>query len=219
MRSTLKSLLILLLLIPGIAFSQDEITEDVRGTSTFEGKIHPDLPRYVFHLIGDLESNTFVRIDVSRESEPTVIQSLQIPEADRPYRGTRYFQLEDVNFDGYSDIKLLSFSGATGNGYYYYWLFDRKTDQFVFSQEFSKFCNPILHPETREIETHAVRGKAGMIYIDETFRVIDGRPVLVRRESEDEVDRDGRSFLKVVREVKNGKMKIVSREIVKNDLF
>ena len=205
------------------AFSQNqvplsEVVEDVRGGTTFQFRTHPSLPIYVFHLIGNPELNTIAHIEVARRGDPTIIQTLETRESDSPYRGAAYFEAEDINFDGFLDIKLMTTWGATGNTGYDYWLFDKETGRFVYEEAFSELCNPTPHPETKTITTTSVGGMAGKIHTFATFKVIDGKPVLVREENQDWVA-DGRYFLKTVKQLNNGRLVVVSKEIVRDDFW
>ncbi len=202
------------------AFSQDssqfcEVVEDVREGGTFRFRIHPSLPIYAFHLIGDPASNTLVRIEVSRQNDPTIIQTLEAGMGEPPHRGADYFQAEDINFDGYLDIKLLVWWGATGNKGYRYWLFDKETDHFVYDEAFSELCNPIPHPETKTITTSSVGGMAGRVHIFAAFQVMDGKSTVTWEEHQDWTE-DGKCFLKVIKERSNGKLEVVSKEIVRD---
>ena len=202
------------------AFSQDqvplsEVVEDVRGGTAFQFRIHPSSLIYAFHLIGDPASNTIVRIEVSRQNDPAIIQTLEAGMGEQPYRGADYFQVEDINFDGYLDIKLLAWWGATGNKGYRYWLFDKETDHFVYDEAFSELCNPIPHPETKTITTSSVGGMAGRIHTFAAFQVMDGKPTVIWEEHQGWIE-DGKYFLKVITERNNGELEVVSKEIVRD---
>ena len=185
--------------------------EDLRAGATFRFQIHPSLPVHVFRLVGDPASNTVERIEVSRDGEATPFQILEDIDMEPPYRGARYFRTEDVNFDGYQDIKLLRWWGATGNAGYAYWLFDPATRRFVFSPELSELSNPTPDPRTREITTHSVEGMAGRIYTDRAYRFDNGALVLVREDAQSWVDA-GRYFLRTLKERRDGRMETIREE-------
>lgn len=59
--------------------------------------------------------------------------------------------LEDVNFDGYLDLRFLSSEGAM-NAYYGYWLWDANLPGFVHSLEFDKLeANPSFDAASKQI--------------------------------------------------------------------
>lgn len=191
-----------------------EVAEDVRNGANFTFKIHPGFPTYRFHLVGNRESNTIDRIEVSKGNDTTIIQVLKDFEMEPPYRGARYFQREDINFDGYVDIKLMNWWGATGNSGYNYWLFDPRKGRFVFHQELSDLSNPTPNYKTKRIKTHHGGGMAGNIYDDATYVFENGRLVSIREETQDWV-KDKKHFLRVIRERRNGKMVVVSKKIIR----
>lgn len=194
-----------------------EVTEDVRNGATFIFKIHRKLPSYTFHLVGNLEFNAFERIEVSKGNDTTIIQVLKDFEMDGPpYRGAKYFQTEDINFDGYTDIKLLSWWGATGNSGYNYWLFEPKKGRFVLNKELRDLSNPTPDYKRKQIKTHSVGGMAGHIYGNAAYAFVNGRLMSIREEEQDWV-KDKKCFLRVIRERRNRKMVIVSRKIIRVD--
>ena len=202
------------------AFSQSdsqlsEVVEDVREGGAFTFRIHPRSPIYTLHLIGNPASNTIVRIEVFRQNDPTLIQTLEAGMGEPPYRGADYFQAEDINFDGYLDIKLLAWWGATGNAGYRYWLFDKETDRFVYDEAFSELGDPIPHPETKTITTSSMGGMADRIHTFAAFQVMDGKPTVIWEERQDWIE-DDKYFLKIIKERCNGKLEVVSKEIVRD---
>jgi hypothetical protein len=56
-----------------------------------------------------------------------------------PYRGSDWFRVEDMNFDGYDDVFVLTTWGATGNEAGCVWLYDPQSGRFEFSKEFTNF--------------------------------------------------------------------------------
>jgi hypothetical protein len=191
-----------------------EVTEDVRNGTSFTFKIHPGLLTYVFHLVGNHDWNTIDRIEVSKGTDTTIIQVLKDFEMEPPYRGAKYFQGEDINFDGYADIRLMRWWGATGNNAYHYWLFDPGKGRFVFNHELSDLTNPTPNYKTKRIRSHHVWGMAGNIYDDATHVFQNGRLVLIRAESQDLV-KDKKYFLRIINQRRNGKMVIVSKKIIR----
>ncbi len=168
---------------------QEELSkfnEDVRNGATFKFKIHKSLPAYTFHLVGNRESNLIDSIEVSKGNDTAIIQVLKDFEMDEPpFRGAKYFQAEDINFDGYRDLKLLSWWGVTGNKGYSYWLFEPKKNRFVFNQELRDLSNPTPNYKRKLIKTHSVGGMAGYIYENADYAFVNGRLVSIREEVQD----------------------------------
>jgi hypothetical protein len=190
-------------------------TEDLRGGAECEFEIHPDLPVYSFRLIADATSNTIVRVEISTEKD-TPLQVLNIASIESPYKGSKYFGIHDINFDGYQDIRLLAWWGVTGNQGYLYWVFDPQTGKFVEARELEELSNPVLHPETKTITTTSVGGMAGKIHFFNTYAFERGKLILIRMESQD-WDEKKKRFVKTISERKNGKMVVISTEIVSDE--
>lgn len=93
------------------------------------------------------------KIEIYKSDQSDPIQTLQSRMDAEPYqnKNANYFQAQDINFDGYKDIKLLIWWGATGNEGYDFWLFDPNSEKFIFNSQLSKIGNPITNEETKEL--------------------------------------------------------------------
>lgn len=99
----------------------------------FKFTIHSTLPPYIFRVNwrptgeygGIIE---FVQIEVMKGENPTVLQTLVVDDISAP---SLDFLAVDMNFDGYSDLKLLWTAGATGNAAYKVWLFKPAGQTFI----------------------------------------------------------------------------------------
>lgn len=201
----------------GAVESADVVT-DVRGGAICHFNIHNGLLIYNFHLVGNPEYNTIDRIEITKGNESALSQTLEAGMGEPPYRDAKFFVAEDMNFDGYKDIRLMSFWGATGNTGYTYWLFDPSRNFFVENKDLSSLSNPTPDVGTKTIATHSVGGMAGCIYNNGTYKFDEnGKLILIREEKQDWVVAS-KSFLKTISELKNGKM-VVSTEVGKCDSF
>jgi len=130
-----------------------------------------------------------------------------------PYKNSNYFQTEDINFDGYKDIKLLILWGATGNEVYDFWLFDPNAEKFIFNSQLSKAGNPIPNENTKELVNSWVGGMAGKVHGKETYKFIEGKLMLIKEEHQVWVQ-EKKHLLKTIKEMVNGEMAIVNQEII-----
>jgi hypothetical protein len=197
----------------------EDVVSDVRGGAICHFNIHSSLPVYNFYLKGNVEYNTFDQIEITKgiESE-LLVQKLEVGMGEPPYRDAKFFVAEDMNFDGYKDIKLMSFWGATGNTGYTYWLFDSSKNLFVENKDLSSLSNPKPDVGTKTIATHSVGGMAGCIYNNGTYKFDEsGKLILIHDEKQDWIEAS-KSFLKTISELKNSKM-VVSTEVGKCDAF
>jgi hypothetical protein len=168
--------------------AHEPITEDLSKGATFTFQIGPDLREFTFKVIPELQKqdpegnpqSTIHDVLVFRGKSNEPVQSLADCEwlgMETPYRGSDWFRVQDINFDGYADIFVLTSWGATGNETGCVWLFNPKSGRFEFSREFSELGTYTLDPATKTITT---RGHAGADTIEAAKYVVENnRPVLI----------------------------------------
>jgi hypothetical protein len=182
------ALIAVLLLVPmAVSQQQEPITEDLSHGATFTKKIAPDLPEFTFKVIPEVKEpnetnaqSTIHDVQVFRGKSSEPFQSLTGCEwlgMEAPYRDSDWFRVEDMNFDGYADIFVMTSWGATGNESGCVWLFNPNTGRFEFSKEFSDLGSYTLDPATKTITT---RGHAGANAIEAAkYAVENNRLVLI----------------------------------------
>ena len=165
-------------------------------------RIHPGLPPYRFEFEvahGVPVSVTAAPRDGSREP-----QRFEIGEG--ASTGTP-IQLQDLDFDGYQDLAVITMGGVHNESFDYY-LFDPATSAFVFFR-----ADNLLVPyrERRElmqpIHDSCCAGEL------RTFRWVGKKLVLVRNEVWEPWSRDQTRTLRVVSERRNKRMVEVSRRV------
>jgi len=135
---------------------------------------------------------------------------------EQPYRGAVYFQIEDVNFDGYKDIKLLNWWGVTGNVNFSFWRFDNNNGKFIYDAELSDLTSPIFNPKTKLITTYETGGMAGMIHTGRKYKYQDNKLLLIEEENQIWIENE-KQFLKTIRIMKNGAMRDSLKQIIVDD--
>jgi hypothetical protein len=202
-------LLLTLLAAAQPANSQSEAAPHSKDSYTFQ--ISAQLPEYSFHLRRDEES-TPTAIEVIRDN--ALLQTLEIPDdVDAPPSGMPLMAVEDVNGDGYADLKFLRWWGATGNRTYFYWLFDPESAKFVYMDQMAELSNVTPDPKTHEIKTHSDLGAAGNSYTDQVFR-FQGKDLVLIREVKQEWSDEQRCFLNVVSQRGPTGMQLVQSQCV-----
>lgn len=143
--------------------------------------IHPGVPEYTFKPVFDTEG--FVKeIEVYRGASGQPVQRLNECEADEPPpESTQWIKTDDLNFDGFRDLLLRRFAGATGNLGYCLWLFEPKSNRFEYVRDFI-LENYSLHPANKTLTMGSNGGLAGMVHDKSTLRFEAGRPVTLSRE-------------------------------------
>jgi len=139
-------------------------------------------------------------------------------ECERALDTETYLTAEDVNFDGYQDLKLLCWRGATGNEGFKYWLYDHKSGTFIYNSSLDGLSNPTPNSETQEICTHSNMGSAGMEYSNKCYKFINGKLTLVKAVTQSgTIIRDGKTYFeKTTKELKNGEMITTGEELIES---
>ena len=127
---------ILLLLVACVSEPSDDkkmdINESTEPTITFE-----------FKTIGEPDSNKMKKVtSIQVLNKGQIHQILEGFESE--VQENEDVIVEDLNFDGYPDIRLLQYLPATPNIPYYYWLYDNNSDKYVRNTEMEKITSPAL---------------------------------------------------------------------------
>lgn len=105
--------------------------------------------------------------------------NVKVNNFDKNFQPNMLFILEDMNFDGFIDFRLLQHLPANGNQAYYYWLYNPKTNQFEPNTYFESLLSPTFNPETRSI-TSSYRFKL-VENVIETYSLQNNELVLITR--------------------------------------
>ena len=149
---------------------REPITEDLSRGATFKFKIASSLPEFTFKVIPEVQPaddygphSTVREVQVFWEDAKEPIQTLDDCEfagMEAPPRGSQWFRAEDMNFDGYKDIFIMTTWGPTGNQFGCVWLYDQQDGRFWYSKEFSELGRFELDAATKTIK-HAQRRRNG----------------------------------------------------------
>ena len=178
-------------------------------------KIHPDLPGYGF--MAATPEGQPGRIEIFQEGAGSLLQVIRYgdfgSECDVSLGGeSALFSFEDVNFDGYQDLKFSCLQPGAGNQLFVVWLFDPLTLRFKYLAD-TLLMNPRLDPRRKEITARWDLGMGGLAYIVEYFKVIDGKPTLMKRERQG-FDDVKNIWSRVTERRRRGEMKTVYEEII-----
>ena len=209
-----------LVLVCGVALAAvpcvgQGVTEDLSKGVSFKFKIAPSLPEFTFKIIpniaapderGNAES-TVQEVEVYRGDGKQPVQHLTdcTPTDEPPRKGFDWFRAQDLNFDGYADIYMLTSWGATGNQYGCVWLYNPASGRFDFSKEFSELPRFWLDTASKTIFTFDRGGMVGQVHDASQYKVEGNRPVVIMHEHQD-WDFDRKQFHCVVEERKGAVM-------------
>lgn len=155
------------------------LDDAVRPSDTiWSMKIDPKLPPFRFHVlflprpegqklvISILDSRTLDTLQVIKGYRESL---------DGPVELSNRLDTVDINLDGYPDLSYVSWTGATGNRGFSFWLYDKATHKFVQNEAYSDLINPEVDYSTRRIHTWEKCG--GGCYEYTVYRVSPDRPV------------------------------------------
>jgi hypothetical protein len=162
-------------------------------------KSNPSLPVFKFVLSGIYDGMDYnaKNIKITKNNGTKLVQSILIKEA-------RYFEknnikLEDMNFDGYLDFRLVQFSTAGPNTPYHYYIWNIKQAKFVYNPTMSELLTSATFDKKSKTITTSNKDGPGTFYT-EKFRFQNGKLVKFYYEVENLVDE-----CQIIRNLQNGK--------------
>jgi hypothetical protein len=212
---------ILMLLAAFLARAQDDTLTTCQGEvsedSVYMAKIHPAMPELRFHTI--VRDNPCFTLIITRDGQPDTLQLVQQPLGS-PFHGdgvyTVFFQLVDVNYDGYKDLQLFKQKSDPFNTFFSFWTFNPKKGRFEYDAVLSDQvgCNPFIHSDVRTI-THTSVGPPES-YTWQKHRFTRGKYVLVEEETQnvahDQPNSEGKYlYIRTFKQLKGGSLRIVKQ--------
>jgi hypothetical protein len=177
-------------------------------------KIHPKLSALEFRLntapSSEKESLILInKIDVFPAKAASAVQTLVTHMSEPPLEGTDYLLTEDMNFDGYNDLKLVTSAGATGNTHFDIWLFDATSSQFTFHEGLSGLTNPRTDLKNKTVNSFSHSSAAE--FENQTFIWQSGQLVLTR-EVVQMYNQATDKITCTISERQNGKMIVIGKQ-------
>ena len=164
--------------------------------------ISPDKKPYIFTFNLGIEGgdSVFIKsISVASPANKKPAQVLPIDFMTPTIKGEQfYFEVIDINFDGFNDLLLIVAMGSA-NSYAKYWLYNPASKQFDYLDEFPIFK---IDETTRSLSTYERGGHGGMIYERKFYKFVNKKLVVVRAEKQEWVE-DKKIYLNTVKILKN----------------
>lgn len=154
---------------------------DLKPLIILKDKIHPSLPEYLFKVFGERKGSTIYanKIDIYKISEKEEkIQEIIFSDArtlDDRQIGT---YIEDMNFDGYKDIRVQCGTPPGPNIPYFYWLWDKDSSEYKKNKELEELTSPEFDYVNKVI-TSFNRGSVAS-YREREYKYIDKRLTLIK---------------------------------------
>lgn len=149
--------------------------------------IHESLPPYTLMFMGYVDPDGREHIEtiaVSGRQEGQIQQQIQQLLVDIDAWSYDFLEggyvIEDLNFDGYADLRLQEFLPASPNIPYLYWLYNPERQQFEANAALREITSPEVLPEQQTIRGFARLSAASYIWSDYQWRA--GELMLVREE-------------------------------------
>jgi LysM repeat protein len=172
--------------------------------------IHPELPSFTFILQGEPETERsktgatipvkikMIEIQKAKQSEPfqliTIDAKPTITTAATETKADVAFDVEDLNFDGYRDLRLMVEAVDTNQAKYAYWLYDPRRESFVANEALSAIYSPEVDVENQQIKSFW-RDSASHYGMD-IYQWFKEQPVLVQQEERLYTDKGLRVVMK-----------------------
>ena len=172
-------------------------------TVVLQSKIREDLPEFTFTIDAwrDASSKNYHVKTIRVTENENEIQNIPIEylslngrtEINETDGDTLGFSLEDLNFDGYLDIRQYDVTDGAYLIDYVYLIWNKQKQQFEYTPELNAISGAKFDQEKKQIYGMQ-RGSAGSHYY-ETWEYIDGRPVMVGELTQEEVHLEAKQIL------------------------
>ncbi len=157
-------------------------------TVTQAGNLREDMPEFTFTLTAyyDLMTESYALQTVDVSQGDTLLQTISVPELSMngqtrivdSLQDTLGFELEDVNFDGYQDIRLFDTLNGNYRTEWIYFVWNAKEQKFENDARLNQISLATFDQEEQLIYGME-RGGAACHYYS-TYQYIDGEPVKIR---------------------------------------
>lgn len=172
-----------------LSSSQSYAYDGFNGQSaTVTETIGEGMPAYHFTALGHVGewSSHADRILVTDTQSGALIQEIVISDVEEwdfpqiAHDGASFgLFVEDVNFDGFKDMRLEADEGNSGVKAYYYWIWDNQAKQFKWNEAFCVIGSPVVDTVAQTITTPQYRDNAST-YNAYTYRIENNVPVLIK---------------------------------------
>jgi len=174
-------------------------------------KIHPSLPEYTFKVYGQKKDTIYSasKIEIYKDAKKNEkLQELVFSDTSTPDGTQLGIVIEDMNFDGYKDIRIQQFLPATGNVPYYYWLWDKEESKYIKNTELEKITSPVIDAKGKSIKSNFKENAA--TYYDYEYKYISSKLTLIR-ETERIADLEKKVWHVTIKELIENEMKVIKK--------
>ncbi len=144
-------------------------------------KVSPNLHEYTLNFIGKGTENflNINKIEIFKLEENKPLQVIDSLETLTPIiNGNILFVMEDVNFDNYNDLRVVSRSSLSSLPFLYF-LFVPETGLFKRNIDYERITSPQVDFSDKEIVSFKKNDQNS--YVTEFYKIKNGSPVLVKK--------------------------------------
>jgi hypothetical protein len=198
------SFLILSILATSSVGAQELFTE-------LQAQVTKDGPPFTFRVLGDRETGAFSAYGIhviAPDGKEHMLDQFDAFLPDGSEVDALY--VEDVNFDGYADLRIMKYLPGGANVPYFYWLFDPESQQFQESKALEVVVSPRVDVSRQELISQQRVSAAE--YLTEYYKLRGPVPVMVRRDVR-KFKPDGSSVLQVYEIGSDGEKLVETKNI------
>lgn len=128
-----------------------------------------------------------------------------------------FFVVEDMNFDGHKDFRLLQSLSPGGNATYAYWLYNTTTKAFAQNGAYEDSLATVKFDQEKKLIHSYWSG--GTEYGSEVYKILKGKLVLIERETVMPEESGTTYYIRTVRQLVGGVMKVTSKDRISEEEF
>lgn len=172
------------------------------------------LNAFNFELLGETSENkmkTVTSINILKKSDGTLFQELSDFEA--TVQENEQVVIEDLNFDGYADIRLLQYLPEDANIPFYYWLYNPSTKIYERNAALEIVHSPSIDDENQLILSQWVDGDN--IQGTDYYQFSGDKLILTKQEVKETTDE--KSYVLTVKQPIGDSLKVVKQKVMKRE--
>lgn len=182
-------------------------------------KIHKTMSEFDFAVQGYKDrQGSYIAKKVTISCQGKTLQEINFIEDELLGYPSSYdeefgFVVEDMNFDGFKDIRIVQYVPAAPNISYLCWIWDKKLKQFKEDKDLESILSPEFDHK-KELIYSFTRGSASEHY-EETYQYIDGKLTLIRTVATGYVnDEDPDNPYYMEYKLMDGEWKLIKKKII-----
>lgn len=183
----LRALLPALTLFTGWAIAEPEPAAEPQPEPVLlfeiEASVVEETQPYVFQVFGDKDEDGkgFTAYGIQVVAPNGALQMLDEFESVLPTNSEAdALVVEDVNFDGYADVRMMEYLPGGSAVPFFYWLYQPATGQFLRSDYFAEVKSPEVDVENRQLVSR--QKVSSTEFVTEFYDPQGDVPMLVRKE-------------------------------------